>query len=82
MRMVSFRLNRECRDIAINPAKVVYVSHYENGAACIHFGKECFVRVQGAVSEVVAKIEAGLGDRSFEPPPVSDGVPRNGPEVH
>jgi hypothetical protein len=82
MRMVSFRLNRECRDISINPAKVVYVSHYENGAACIHFGKECFVRVQGEVSEVVAKIEAGLGERPFEPPNPPDGVHRSGSEVH
>ena len=28
-RMVTFRLNRECRDIAVNPATVLYVSHYE-----------------------------------------------------
>ena len=67
-RMVTFRLNRECRDIAVNPAKVVYVSHYETGASSIHFGKECFLRVQGTLSEVVQKIEASLNDPGFEAP--------------
>ena len=61
-RMVSFRLNRECREITVNPAKVLYVCHYDKGASCIHFGKDCQVRVQGDVAEVSAKIEAGLGD--------------------
>ena len=66
-RMVSFRLNRECREISINPSKVLYVCHYETGASSIHFGKECLVRVQGGMAEVVAKIEAALCDR-FEAP--------------
>ena len=68
MRMVSFRLNRECRDITVNPTKVLYVCHYETGASSIHFGKECFVRVHGEMAEVVGKIEAALGDRAFEAP--------------
>lgn len=68
MRMVSFRLNRECRSISINPAQVLYVCHYETGAASIHFGKDCFVRVQGDVGEVVARIEAALqGHATPEP---------------
>lgn len=56
-RMVMFRLNRECRDIAVNPARVLYVCHYEHGASSLHFGKECFVRVQGEMEEVVRKLE-------------------------
>jgi hypothetical protein len=67
-RMVSFRLNRECREIAVNPAKVLYVCHYETGASSLHFGKECFVRVQGEMADVVARIEAALCDRAFEVP--------------
>ena len=67
-RMVSFRLNRECREITINPSKVLYVCHYETGASSIHFSKECFVRVQGGMAEVVAKIEAALCDRGFDAP--------------
>lgn len=81
MRMVTFRLNRECRDITINPEKVVYVAHYEHGASCIHFGRECFVRVQGEVSEVVRKIEAGLNDHEFasaEPDHPAEGLAQSG----
>jgi hypothetical protein len=63
--MVTFRLNRECREIAINPAKVLYVSHYETGASSIHFGKDCFVRVQGEMQEVIGRIDAALCDRAF-----------------
>lgn len=59
-RMVSFRLNRDCREVTINPDKVLYICHYEHGASCIHFGKDCQVRVQGDVAEVAAKIEAAL----------------------
>ncbi len=66
MRMVNFRLNRECRDISVNPTKVLYVCHYETGASSIHFGKECFVRVQGESHEVVAKIEAALRSPPFD----------------
>ena len=46
-KMVKFKLSRECREIAVNPAKVLYVSHYDHGATSVHFGKECFVRVKG-----------------------------------
>lgn len=66
MRMVSFRLNRECRSISINPAQVLYVCHYETGAASIHFGKDCFVRVQGDLEEVVARIEAAMEGRPLD----------------
>jgi len=59
-RMVTFRLNRECREIAVNPAKVLYICHYETGASALHFSRECFVRVQGDLAEVVHKIEMGL----------------------
>ena len=52
-KMVKFKLSRECREIAVNPAKVLYVSHYDHGATSVHFGKECFVRVKG---------ELGRGD--------------------
>jgi hypothetical protein len=68
--MVTFRLNRECRDVAVNPAKVLYVCHYENGASQIHFSRECFIRVQGALSEVVHKIEVALcALPAGDPPP-------------
>lgn len=73
--MVTFRLNRECRDICVNPAKVLYVSHYETGASCLHFSRDCFVRVQGEMSEVVGRIEAALCDT------VAD-APRRGPDAH
>ena len=67
-KMVSFRLNRECREITVNPAKVLYVCHYEHGASSIHFGKDCHVRVQGDVADVSAKIEAALCDGHFDAP--------------
>lgn len=59
-RLLKFKLNRECREIAVNPAKVLYVSHYENGASALHFSKDCYVRVQGELDEVSGKIEAAL----------------------
>lgn len=65
-KMVTFRLNRECREIAVNPSKVLYVCHYETGASSIHFSKECFVRVQGALDEVVRKVDAALCGRMPE----------------
>lgn len=71
-RMVSFRLNRECREININPAKVLYVCHYEHGASCIHFSKDCFVRVQGELADVTARIEAALCDGAFPQPPAEE----------
>ncbi len=67
-RMVTFRLNRECRDIAVNPSRILYVSHYETGASSVHFGKECFVRVQGTMTEVVQRIEAALNDKAEDLP--------------
>lgn len=67
-KMVSFRLNRECREITINPAKVLYVCHYDHGSSCIHFGKDCHVRVQGDVAEVSGKIEAALCDGTYDAP--------------
>jgi hypothetical protein len=76
--MVTFRLNRECREIAVNPAKVLYVCHYETGASSIHFGKDCFVRVQGEMHEVIDRIDAALCNRSLEPPAVQqDGEPKH-----
>lgn len=81
MRMVKFKLNRECREITVNPAKVLYVCHYEHGASCIHFGKECFVRVQGDLDEVVAKIEvafSGIEEAPTAPVRPADALPRPG----
>lgn len=59
-KMIMFRLNRECREIAVNPARVLYVSQYEHGASSLHFGKDCFVRVQGDMEDVVRRIETAL----------------------
>ena len=61
-RLLKFKLNRECREIAVNPAKVLYVCHYENGASALHFSKDCFVRVQGDLDEVVRKLETATCD--------------------
>lgn len=61
-KMVTFRLSRECRDIAVSVDKILYVSHYENGASSLHFGKDCFLRVQGELSDVVRKIEIAMTD--------------------
>ena len=62
-KMVVFRLNRECREIAVNPDKVLYVCHYETGASALHFGKECFVRVQGDLADVVHSLESAASAR-------------------
>lgn len=59
-RLIKFKLSRECREIAVNPAKVLYVCHYETGASALHFTKDCFVRVQGELDEVVRKLEGAL----------------------
>ena len=56
-KMVKFRLSRECREIAVNPARVLYVCHYDHGASTLHFGKDCFVRVQGDLAEVTAILD-------------------------
>ena len=76
-KMVKFKLSRECREIAVNPAKVLYVSHYDHGATSVHFGKECFVRVKGELDEVMRQLETALGEdeppvgaRSFESKPL------------
>lgn len=74
-RMVTFRLNRESREIAVNPDKVLYVCTYEHGASSLHFGKECFVRVQGDMAEVVQKLEAALGARSDTEPATKASAP-------
>ena len=61
-RLLKFKMNRECREIAVNPAKVLYVCHYETGASALHFSKECYVRVQGELDEVVRRLEGALCD--------------------
>ena len=61
-KMVTFRLSRECRDISVNVDKILYVSHYEHGASSLHFGKDCFLRVQGELADVVRKIEIAMTD--------------------
>ena len=73
-KMVRFKLSRECREISVNPAKVLYVSHYDHCATSVHFGKECFVRVKGDLDEVTRQLEAAIGEddatagaRSLEP---------------
>lgn len=60
-RMLKFKLNRESREIAVNPDKVLYVCHYEHNASALHFSKDCFVRVQGALDEVIRRMD-GAGD--------------------
>ena len=67
-KMVKFRLSRECREIAVNPARVLYVCHYENGASTLHFGKDCFVRVQGSLAEVSDILDHALGEAEALPP--------------
>ena len=59
-KMITFKLSRECREIAVNPAKVLYVCHYDNGASSLHFSKDCFVRVQGDLAEVTRILEAAM----------------------
>ncbi len=56
-KMVKFRLSRECREIAVNPARVLYVCHYDHHASTLHFGKDCFVRVHGDLAEVAAILD-------------------------
>ena len=61
-KMVKFKLSRECREIAVNPAKVLYVCHYDHGATSLHFGKECYVRVKGELDEVTRLLDAALDE--------------------
>ena len=83
-KMVKFRLNRECRDISVNPAKVLYVCHYEHGASSVHFSKDCFVRVQGELEDVARILEAALGESSADlvSDPGSAAVRRPGSEIN
>ena len=78
-KMVKFRLNRECREIAVNVERVLYVCHYEHGASVLHFGKDCFVRVQGDLAEVSRLLEAAMSEpeampRAAAPEPQPTGV--------
>ena len=59
-RMATFRASREHRDIAVNPANVLFVCHYENGVSALHFSKDCFVRVQGDLADVVHTLEQAM----------------------
>ena len=72
-RMVTFRLNRECRDIAVNTDRILYVAPYETGASSVHFSKECFLRVQGEIKDVIRRIESVTDeDATRETGPCSD----------
>ena len=66
-KMVKFRLSRECREIAVNPVKVLYVCHYDHGASSLHFSKDCFVRVQGDLTEVTRVLEAAMCGADLPP---------------
>jgi hypothetical protein len=57
MKMVHFQLTLERRDVAVNPAAVVYVCKNATGSCNIHFGKECYIRVQGELDDIVARLE-------------------------
>ena len=59
-RMVTFRSSREHRDVAVNPANVLFVCHYETGVSALHFSKDCFVRVQGDLATVVHRLELAM----------------------
>ncbi len=60
-RMVMFHSSRENRDVAVNPANVLFVCHYEPGVSALHFSKECFVRVRGDLADVVHRLELAQG---------------------
>ena len=76
-KMVKFRLSRECREIAVNPSRVLYVCHYDHGASTLHFGKDCFVRVQGDLAEVAAILDSA-GEAAEAPPRGPAAEPRQG----
>ena len=57
MRMVHFQLSLERREVAVNPAKVLYVCVNATGSCNIHFGKDCVVRVAGELEDVIARLE-------------------------
>ena len=76
-RLLKFKLNRECREIAVNPNKVLYVCHYETGASALHFSKDCFVRVQGSLDDVVKTLESALCDEREAALPDAPGRDRD-----
>lgn len=71
MKMVHFRLSLERREVAVNPDKVLYVCISATGCCTLHFGKECFIRVQGELDEVIAQLEGHRSARIEEPAQVS-----------
>lgn len=68
MKMVHFRLSLERREVAVNPAKVLYVCINATGSCNIHFGKECHIRVQGELDDVIAQLEGHVAARTDEEP--------------
>jgi hypothetical protein len=68
MKMVHFRLSLERREVAVNPAKVLYVCINATGSCNIHFGKECFIRVQGELDDVIGRLEGAVPARAGEEP--------------
>ena len=81
-KMAKFRLCRECRQIAVNPAKVLYVCHYEHGASSLHFSKDCFVRVQGDIADVTRILEAALCEDATPADVKKFGGQRPGAEIN
>ena len=67
MKMVHFRLSLERREVAVNPDKVLYVCINATGSCNIHFGKECFIRVQGELDDIIAQLEGHMPARPEEP---------------
>ena len=67
-RMVTFRSSRENRDVAVNPANILFVCHYEPGVSALHFSRDCFVRVHGDLADVVQRLEAA--QNGVDVPPV------------
>ncbi len=79
-KMVKFRLSRECREVSVNPAQVLWVCQYDNESSSLHFGKDCTVRVRGDVAEVTRMLETGLGSEAPGAVP-SDGKSFGGKRV-
>ena len=57
MRMIYFTSSIERREVAVDPEKVLYVCVNATGSCNIHFGKDCFIRVQGQLHEIVDHLE-------------------------
>lgn len=72
-RLIKFKLNRDCREIAVNPDKVLWVCHYENGASALHFAKDCYVKVEGDLDEVVRRLESVMTDCGDPPGSTASG---------